>query len=75
VKGAAITTRENFVSFINGKRDFPGLFTHEFPHYFTPTVGEYYDFGGDFMLMAPVFDGLSRVYKTSSVFRECIEMA
>ena len=73
VKGAAEVSMVDFISFINGKREFPGLFTHEFPHYFKPTVGEYYDFGGDFMLMGPVYDGLSRLYRSDPAFQKLID--
>jgi hypothetical protein len=73
VKGAAEVSLLDFLSFINGKREFPGLFTHEFPHYFKATVGEYYDFGGDFMLMGPVFDGLSKLYRMDPGFKAAID--
>jgi hypothetical protein len=73
VKGAAKVSLLDFLSFVNGKREFPGLFTHEFPHYFKATVGGYYDFGGDFMLMGPVFDGLSRLYRSDSGFKAAID--
>lgn len=73
VKGAAEVSLVDFISFINGKREFPGLFTHEFPHYFKPTVGEYFDFGGDFMMMGPVFDGLSRIYRSDPAFQRSID--
>jgi hypothetical protein len=72
-RGIAEVKPEVFVSFINGKKVFGGLFVHEMAEYFKPVRGEFYDFGGDFFLLNPVTERLAALYRKSAGFKQALD--
>jgi hypothetical protein len=69
---AEIDAKE-FCKFIDGRLDFAGLFSTDYPKYFRNVKGAFYDFGGDFTLLAPICDKLTKLYKEDSAFRDMID--
>ena len=68
---ADIGVRE-FIRFIDGRTHFAELFTTEFGTYFQARKGEFYDLGGDFMLLGPVSDRLTKLYTEDPGFRDMV---
>jgi len=61
-----------FIKFIDGSKHFGELFTTEFGTYFQARKGEFYDLGGDFMLLGPFSDRLIKAYKADPEFRNLV---
>lgn len=64
---------KEFCRFIDGREHFGGLFKIDFEKYFRTCKGEFYDFGGDFMLLGPICNELNRLYGEDQEFRDFIE--
>lgn len=62
-----------FTRFIDGREHFGGLMTVEFGRYFQARKGEFYDLGGDFMLLGPISDRLMKVYREDPEFRGMVD--
>ena len=62
-----------FTRFIDGREHFGGLMTVEFGGYFQARKGEFYDLGGDFMLLGPVSDRLIKLYREDPEFRDRVD--
>lgn len=69
---AEIDAKE-FTRFIDGRTHFGELFTTEFGKYFWARKGEFYDLGGDFMLLGAISDRLIKVYKEDPEFRDMVD--
>jgi hypothetical protein len=69
---AEIDAKE-FAKFIDGREHFGALFKIDFEKQFKTEKGEFYDFGGDFMLLGPLCDELTRVYMEDSEIRNMME--
>jgi hypothetical protein len=69
---AEIDAKE-FCKFIDGRLDFAGFATVDYPKHFRNIKGEFYDFGGDFMLLGPIFDKLMKLYKENPEFKHALD--
>jgi len=56
-----------------GRTHFAELFTTEFSTYFDAKKGEFYDLGGDFMLLGPISDRLIKLYREDLEFRNMVD--
>ncbi|MEM3823604.1 MAG: hypothetical protein QXH87_01590 [Candidatus Bathyarchaeia archaeon] len=64
---------EEFVKFVDGNKHFASLFSMDLKEIFKAERGEFYDFGGDFMLLGPMLEELTNIYKEDPDIRNEIE--
>ncbi|MCX8126449.1 MAG: hypothetical protein N3E40_04870, partial [Dehalococcoidia bacterium] len=69
----ASISRDDLIKGIDGTMDFAGMFIKDFKAILSPSKGQIYDYGGDFMLLGPAVDAFARYYQTNQSFRKEVD--